>query len=116
MNKQIVPVLSTPLLARVYGQAWGGFLMSGRVRDQSGASIPSVELIATQIESGIKRTTMTDETGYYVLAKLPLGPYRLEGSKMGFRRYVQTGIVLRVGSMPEIPVVLGVGVVTETVS
>jgi hypothetical protein len=89
--------------------------ISGTVTDQSGALVPGVEVIATQVETGAKRSVMTDASGFYVIPNLPLGPYRLEASKMGFRTFVQTGLVLQVGSNPTVPVTLGVGNVSEQV-
>ena|SRR5438477_433255 len=52
--------------------------ISGTTRDQSGAVLPGVEVTATQNETGISRMTITNESGYYVLPNLPLGPYKLE--------------------------------------
>jgi hypothetical protein len=89
--------------------------ISGVARDSSGAVIQGAEITATQLDTGAKRTTTTDESGAYVLPNLPIGPYRLEASRAGFRTYVQTGIVLQVGTNPVILVVLGVGDVTQTV-
>ena len=48
--------------------------ISGTVKDQSGAVLPGVEITATQTETGIARTTVTNETGSYVLPNLPTGP------------------------------------------
>src|SRR5438874_1145037 len=87
--------------------------ISGFVRDQSGAVLPGVEVKATQTETGVSRSTVTNETGSYVLPELPLGPYRLEASLAGFRTFVQSGIVLQVNSSSAINVVLEVGQVTE---
>src|SRR2546425_2843126 len=97
----------------VFGQAVSQ--ISGTVKDDSGAVVPGVEITVTQTETGAKRTAMTDETGSYILPNLPVGPYRLEASKAGFRSYVQTGIELQVGSNTVIPVVLGVGQVSESI-
>src|SRR5438105_10388987 len=72
--------------------------ISGAVQDQSGAVLPGVEITATQTATGVSRTMITNETGFYVLPNLPLGPYRLEASLPGFRSFLQTGIVLQVGS------------------
>ena len=69
--------------------------ISGTAKDQSGAALPGVEVTATQTETGTKRNVMTDESGFYNLTNLPIGPYRLEATKPGFRSYVQTGIVLK---------------------
>jgi hypothetical protein len=89
--------------------------ISGSVQDQSGAVLPGVEVTATQTETGISRMTVTNETGYYVLPNLPLGPYRLEAGLPGFRTFVQTGIVLQVNSNPTINLALQVGQVSEQV-
>src|SRR5690242_184171 len=70
--------------------------ISGTVKDSSGAVLPGVEVTATQTETGIGRTTVTNETGSYVLPNMALGPYRLQAMLPGFQSYVQTGIVLRV--------------------
>jgi len=89
--------------------------MSGTITDQSGAVLPGVEVTATQTETGIMRTVVSNETGSYVLTNLPLGPYKLEAALPGFRTFVQTGIVLQVGSNPTIRITLEVGQVTEQV-
>jgi hypothetical protein len=89
--------------------------ISGTVKDDSGAVVPGVQVTATQTETGFKKSAASDEAGYYILTNLPLGPYRLEATRMGFRTYVQTGIQLQVGTNPEIPVTLGVGQVSESV-
>lgn len=99
--------------AMLFGQA--ASQISGTARDQSGAVVPGVDVTATETETGAKRSVITDEGGNYILPNLPLGPYRLEAVKMGFRRYVQNGIELQVGSNPEIPIVLGLGEATQTV-
>src|SRR5689334_23800793 len=89
--------------------------ISGTARDQSGAVLPGVEIIATQTDTGITRQTITNETGSYVLPNLPIGPYRLEAGLPGFRTFAQAGIVLQVNASPVINPVLEVGQVTEQV-
>src|SRR2546421_7358835 len=99
------------------GLAWGQATaqISGTARDASGAVLPGVEITATQTETGTARTTISNETGSYVLPSLPLGPYKVEAALAGFRTFVQTGIVLQVNSSPVIDVSLQVGQVSETV-
>src|SRR5215831_13921490 len=89
--------------------------ISGAVRDQSGAVLPGAEVTATQTETGISRSTVSNETGSYVLPNLPLGPYKLEVSLPGFRTFVQSGIVLQVNSNPVINATLEVGQVSEQI-
>ena len=102
-------LISQPALSQATAQ------ISGTVRDQSGAVLPGVEITATQTETGIVRTTVTNETGSYVLPNLTVGPYRLEVSLPGFHTFVQTGIVLQVNGSPVISPVLEVGQVSEQV-
>ena len=87
----------------------------GTITDSSGAILPGVEVTATQTETGVTRSALTNETGAYVLPNLPVGPYKIEAALMGFRTFVQTGIVLQVNSNPTINVILQVGQVTETI-
>src|SRR3989441_6386796 len=89
--------------------------ISGSVRDQSGAVLPGAEVTATQTDTGIARSTVTNETGSYVLANLPLGPYKLEAALPGFRTFLQSGIVLQINSSPLINPVMEVGQVSEQV-
>src|SRR5207244_5917985 len=89
--------------------------MSGTVKDQTGALLPGVQVTATQTATGFARSTVTNEMGAYTLTELPVGPYKLEGALSGFRTFVQSGIVLQVGSSPVMNISLEVGQVTETI-
>src|SRR4051812_8416409 len=89
--------------------------ISGTVKDQTRAVLPGVEVTATQTETGIARSTVTNETGSFVLSNLAIGPYRMEATLPGFRTFVQTGIVLEVNSNPVVNPVLEVGQVSEQV-
>ena len=84
--------------------------------DESGGVLPGVSVTVIQTDTGFTRTTVTDESGGYVLPNLPLGPYRLEVMLAGFRTYAQTGIVLQVGATPAINVALALGQLAETVT
>jgi hypothetical protein len=59
---------------------------------------------------------VTDETGSYVLQNLPVGPYRFEAELQGFRKFVQTGIVLQVNANPTLNLTLQLGQVAETIT
>src|SRR5262245_31258897 len=106
-------ILGALMCATVWAQATAQ--ISGTVRDQTGAVLPGVEITATQTDTGIARTTITNETGSYVLPNLGLGPYRLEAALPGFRTYRQTGLVLQVNSNPVVNPILEVGQVSEQI-
>jgi hypothetical protein len=108
----IISTISCPLS---WGQAGSTAQISGSVKDASGAVLPGAEITATETETGVGRNTLSNETGFYVVPNLPVGPYRLEIALPGFRTFVQTGIVLQVDSNPVIDAVLQVGQVSEQV-
>src|SRR5579862_9613124 len=101
------------LCAGLWGQSTAQ--IQGTVQDPSGSAIPGAEIKATQTATGAVRTVTSGADGTYVLTNLPIGPYRLDVSRMGFTTYVQTGIVLQVASNPTVDVSLKVGEVTEQV-
>jgi hypothetical protein len=90
--------------------------INGTVTDNTGGVLPGVTVIANQTQTGFSREVVTDGAGSFAITNLPLGPYRLEVTLAGFRTYVQTGIVLQVGSNPVIPVQMQLGGLEETVS
>jgi len=65
------------LNAAVLGQS-STAQISGAVKDQTGALLPGAEITATQTDTGVARSTVSNETGSYVLQNLPVGPYKLE--------------------------------------
>ncbi len=99
----------------LHGQAISTSQINGTVRDASGLAVPGAEVRATQTDTGQTRTVISSADGVYVLANLPIGPYQLEVSKQGFTKYLQSGIVLQVGSNPTVDVTMKVGAVTEQV-
>src|SRR5438876_6064264 len=105
------------LVALSAGNIWAQATaqIAGTVKDQTGAVLPGVEVIATQNDTGIARMTVTNETGSFVLTNLPIGTYRLGAALPGFKSYSQTGIVLHVNASPVINPVLEVGQVAEQV-
>jgi hypothetical protein len=90
--------------------------IKGTVQDSSGLVVPGAEIKVTQLDTGAVRTSMSGADGTYVFPSLAIGPYRLEVTKEGFTRYVQSGIVLQVDTNPEIDVSFNVGSVTEQIA
>jgi hypothetical protein len=97
-------------------QAIAGSQLSGAVHDSSGGAIPGAEVTATKTDTGMIRTAFTGADGTYALPNLPVGPYQLKVVLQGFNSYVRDGIVLQVGSNPEINVTLAVGAISEQVT
>jgi len=89
--------------------------VDGHVSDPTGQAIVGAQVRITETGMHEVHTSVTDNTGRFALQELPPGAYRLEVSFAGFKTYVQTGIVLQVGSNPGINVRMQIGAVTESV-
>ena len=95
--------------------AQGTSQIQGIVTDATGSAVSGAEVKATQTDTGLVRTATSSSDGTYVLTNLPIGPYRLDVTKQGFKAYSQTGIVLQVASNPTVNVSLQLGTVSESV-
>jgi hypothetical protein len=93
----------------------GGAQISGVVRDTTGLPVPAAEVQATNTETDQTRTVQTGEDGSYTFAALPIGAYKIQVTKQGFSTYVQSGILLQVGSAATVEVGLRVGAISEQV-
>lgn len=100
----------------VSGWAQSTAQIHGTVRDASGSVVPGAEVRAIQTDTGVARTATSATDGGYILTALPVGPYRLEFTKDGFTKAVESGIVLQVNTDPAIDIALRVGAVNEQVS
>jgi hypothetical protein len=96
-------------------QAVGGGQIQGLVTDVTGAAVPGAAVEALQTASGLRREVTSGADGGYIFPNLPVGSYELSASKAGFNGYKQSGIVIQVGNNLQIPLVLQVGGVTQTV-
>ena len=120
MKKASVLMWSSLLFLALGGVGlWAQISLSqiqGTVLDASGAAIPGAAVKATNTATGVSRTVNTGADGLYVIADLPIGPYRLDVTKEGFATAAQTGIVLQVATNPTVNISLKVGNVSEQVS
>ncbi|MGB0121864.1 MAG: carboxypeptidase-like regulatory domain-containing protein [Silvibacterium sp.] len=110
--------LSTALLSLLAfcflsAQAQVSANLSGRVMDPSGAAVPSASVTATDTDSGISRSTLTNQAGQYELFELPVGHYELHAKKDGFAEKVRTGIFLVVGQDATADLTLQVGQIKQ---
>lgn len=100
------------------GRAMGSVTasISGTVKDPSGDVIVGATVTATNVETGIPRTTLANQEGYYSFQSLPLGHYDVDVKQTGFTAFRETGLVLDVNSALVVDVVLQVGNDKQSVS
>ena len=90
--------------------------ISGVITDPQGAVLPGAEVTATEIATGVRTTTRTNDAGFYSLRPLPIGDYTLAANLGGFRRHLREGINLTTGQALELNLTLELGAVAETIT
>ena len=114
-------VIQTSLLSLLlcllgpYGRAQVSAILSGIVADQSGAAVSGATVAARSLDTGLSRTTVTDQAGRYQLFALPVGRYEVRVKKDGFAEGIRTGIRLLVGQDASADISLRLGAVSEEV-
>jgi hypothetical protein len=88
--------------------------LSGTVSDGTGALIPGVEITATETETGVVSTALTNESGTYQFPSLQPGPYKVTASLAGFQSQI---FQITLGTSQQIRqnFTLQVGAVAQTV-
>jgi len=90
--------------------------ISGTVVDQSGAAVADAEVKVTQVSTSQSFTSTTSSTGSFHLNFLPVGNYKLEVAKQGFRNLSIAGVGVAVGADNALGALkLQVGTASETV-
>lgn len=90
--------------------------VSGAVRDESGAAVPSAALTLTEVNTGLSRKANVDAGGDYAFPQLPPGRYRLSVQAAGFQTYVVEQLDLGIAQSARADVKLRLGQVSETVT
>ncbi len=87
----------------------------GTVTDATQAVIPGVTVTATNVETGVFRSTETTGEGIYNLAALPGGTYRVEVIHPGMRTEVRENVRVTAASVTSLSFTLEVGAAQESV-
>jgi hypothetical protein len=104
-------LVSQPATAQVlYGS------LTGAVTDASGAPVPNANVEALNVETGIPKTTATNEAGVYTLTTLQPGKYQVTIAAASFAKVIETGIVVNVNAVTRVNAELKVASVTENVT
>ena len=88
----------------------------GTVTDKEGGVVSKAQVTATNVDTNFTRTAPTNEEGEYRIEFLPLGNYKVEVAATGFKKTVQTGVVLEVGVVAHADAKLEVGDVNQSVT
>jgi hypothetical protein len=89
--------------------------ISGTVLDKSGAAVVGAEVLLTNLGKTLRRTTVSNDTGAYVIPGLPGDTYNLTVSAKGFQKFTASKIVLNVAEKARIDVTMTIGAVNEEI-
>lgn len=60
-------------------------VLDGRVSDKSGAVVPGATVTATNLDTGLSRSAVTNGSGDFELVNLPVGKYKITAEAASFR-------------------------------
>ncbi len=89
--------------------------LSGTVQDPTGAKLPNAQVVITNVDTGIARTLVTNESGIYNAPSMVPGKYTVKVSAKGFSGEMRRGVVLTVGEAAQINFSLKLGNVSQEV-
>jgi hypothetical protein len=113
--KSIVLILLTLSPVIVCAQS-GNSIISGSVRDATGAAIANASIKIANIESGVQAGTVSNEEGFYRVGALLPGNYRLEATATGFDPLTRGPIAVQVSQTVAIDLTFQIGQQNQTVN
>ena len=104
----LLVAISSILLSIAVAQIGGGSIR-GFVTDASGASVPNVQVTALNLDTNVRNTSTTNDSGYYEFPLLPAAKYQVEVTHEGFRPARSAAFTLSTGTAPHIDLTMDVG-------
>ena len=103
-----IPALSEAQLTRG--------IVSGTVRDQTGAVVLGAVATVTNVDTGVSRSGVTNEQGFYRVPALEPGRYTVKVELSGFKTVERTGVSVAIATEVTVNVGLEVATVGEAVT
>src|SRR3954465_592786 len=83
--------------SRASAQAVTGTLL-GNITDSSGGTVPGVSVTATEGQTNVSRTTISNEAGHYTFWSLPNGKYSVSAELQGFKKVIRQNVEVEVNT------------------
>ncbi len=103
----LVLVLAFLIAPNLWAQYEGN--ISGQVKDESGAVVPGADVVITNEATGVARTVVSDDSGYYLATNVPVGEYSVSVEMPGFTKSLVHGVKVDIKSNRKIDLILKVG-------
>jgi hypothetical protein len=88
--------------------------ISGIVTDNTGAAVPGATVTVLNLNTGVSKSYVTNDSGVYDTASIVAGTYKITYAKPGFSTFVRSSITLEVGTTT-INAQLSVGSVSQEI-
>jgi Carboxypeptidase regulatory-like domain len=102
------------IAAPVFAQDPRGAI-TGRVADTSSAVVPGVSVRATNVETNVVATAISNSQGAYEILYLLPGVYKVDAELKGFKAWTRGGVEVHAGDRVQLDVSLAPGDVREIV-
>ena len=109
-NVFLIVALSGVLFSQTTNSA-----ITGSVTDTTGSSIPGAAIKLVNLATRVERTTESLANGEYRFFPVNAGTYEVAVEKNGFRKHVQSRVIVGVADMVKVDVLLQVGDVATSV-
>src|SRR4051812_30398825 len=96
-------------------QAVTGTLL-GNITDSSGGAVPGVTVTATEVQTNVGRTAVTNEAGFFLFSSIQGGKYAVTAELQGFKKVIRENVDVAVNTTIRVDLTLEVGAVTEAVT
>src|SRR5215468_4397225 len=81
-------------------------LIQGTITDSSGAPVPNARVTATLANTDTNYSTVTNESGNYVIPDVRPGEYSISADAPAFKRTLRSGVVIDVNQRARIDLTL----------
>lgn len=117
MKKDFYSVRLLALFAILAISAFGQTAqLTGTISDTSGSLMPGARVVATNLDTGVARESVTNQAGNYLITALLPGNYRVTAEKAGFKLLRRDLVSLAVDQVGGINFTMEVGAVQESVT
>jgi Carboxypeptidase regulatory-like domain/TonB dependent receptor-like, beta-barrel len=90
-------------------------VLTGTIRDSSGAILPGVTVTSTSTARNTSQSTVSNDTGSYAFPAMQPGTYSLTAELPGFKKFLREGIVLQVTQVIRLDIEMELGAISESV-
>src|SRR3989442_858526 len=90
-------------------------LITGTVKDASGAVVPGAQVTAIHLATKTSYKTSTTATGDFTVPSLPVGDYQVRVENTGFKTHLANDLVVAAGATVRLDVSLELGTTQQTI-